>query len=146
MGGELTWQAVSNVATVIGILVVIFGMALWAAKILTAISSLGRQVGALDGRMGALDGRMGALEGRMGALEGQMGAVEGRVANNEKAISELRTEIIENGKAIAVIQGFLMPWFMVRGGSGDASDQFFKKIFDNRPPSDSDEEKTSKNS
>ena len=138
MGGELTWQAVSNVATVIGILVVIFGMALWAAKILTAISSLGKQVGALDGRMGALDGRMGALEG-------QMGAVEGRVANNGKAISELRTEIIENGKAIAVIQGFLMPWFMVRGGSGDASDQFFKKIFDNRPPSDSDEEKTSKN-
>ena len=139
MNGELTWQAASSAATVIGILVMIFGMTHWAAKILAAISRLSEHVEALDGRMGTLEGQMGALEGRMGA-------VEGRVANNGEAISELRAEIIKNGKAIAMIQGFLMSWFMVRGGSDDASDQFLKKIFDNRPPSDSDEEKTSKNS
>ena len=133
MDSELTWQAVSNAATLIGILVVIFGMAHWAAKILAAISSLSKQVGALDGRMGALEGQMGKLKGQIVALEGQ-------AATSRKAISELRSEIIENGKATAMIQGFLMSWFLVRGGSGDASVQIFKKIFGNHPPSDSDDE------
>ena len=140
MGGELTWQAVSNAATVIGILVVIFAMAHWAAKILAAISRLSEQVGALDGRMGALEGQMGEMKGEVGELRGQIGGIEGQAAANRKTLSELRAEIVKNGKAIAVIQGFLMPWLMVRGASDDASNQIFKKVFGDNWPSEPDEE------